>query len=193
MVRSTLRIYTKTGDKGETGLFGGRRVSKASPRVEAYGTVDELNAFIGLARSYSSESDIRDMLVEIQRNLFELGADLATPIEVQSTRPIPRISDVEVSNVEQAIDRLESKLEPVRRFILPSGHPEAAVLHTARAVCRRAERLVVALSIRESVNPKVIIYLNRLSDLLFEMARTVNARKAVSEAEWVPSTEAKQS
>lgn len=176
-----MKIYTRTGDEGETGLWGGLRVPKDSPRVQAYGTVDECNAAIGVARASGVDAELDALLAQVQNDLFVVGADLATPGE---TAHVPRISSEAVDMLEGAIDRLEVQLEPLRQFILPGGTPSAAYLHLARTVCRRAERWVVTLSRSEPVNPQVIIYLNRLSDLLFVAARRANANAGVHDVPW---------
>ena len=181
-----MKIYTRTGDRGETGLFGGGRVPKDSARVDAYGDVDELNSVIGFARSIESMPAIDELLVPMQRDLFSLGALLATPDREKMTRQLEkaRIDDDRIAQMEQAIDHAETELEPLRAFILPGGTPKAAALHVARTVCRRAERKVVALSHEVEVPPIVLTYLNRLSDLLFALARVANARASVAEVTW---------
>jgi cob(I)alamin adenosyltransferase len=181
------RIYTRTGDKGTTGLASGERRKKHDPRIEAYGTVDETNACVGLARLHT-EGDIDAMLARVQNDLFDLGADLATP---DTGKPLPyeplRIVDAQVERLEREIDRLNGELAPLRSFVLPGGSPAAAALHLARTVCRRAERLVVALAENadERVSPAAIKYLNRLSDLLFVAARHANDRGG-RDVLWVP-------
>lgn len=171
------RIYTKTGDRGITALGNGRKVAKDHRRVEAYGTVDELNAALGLALTTGLEPDATALLVRIQNDLFDLGADLSFPGQPRRRRgPSQRTKTVRlkrayVQPLEAAIDRLNAPLPKLRRFVVPGGTPASAWLHLARTVCRRAERKVVALSRREPVNPDVIVYLNRLSDLLFVLAR----------------------
>ena len=178
-----MKIYTKTGDAGETGLLGGARVSKAAPRVAAYGDVDELNAWLGLARSAADES-LASMLEQLQRHLFAIGARLADPVGVVANRIAKAsVSDQDVAQLEAWIDHLQAELPPLRRFILAGGMPAASSLHVARTVCRRAERSVVALG-SDAVEREVVVYLNRLSDLLFVMARTANHRGGVAEAEW---------
>jgi cob(I)alamin adenosyltransferase len=177
-----MKIYTKTGDDGTTGLFGGGRVPKTSPRIEAYGTVDELNSTLGLARSVSTEFGA--LLQKIQQELFVLGGDLATPLTTRSDYPVPRIADESVLYLERAIDEHEAELPPLKRFILPGGTPLAAHLHHARTVCRRAERCVIALSQSEEITTTNVIYLNRLSDLLFVLARHANQIASVSDVEW---------
>ena len=178
-----MKIYTRTGDDGSTGLLGPGRVPKSAPRVEAYGSVDELNAALGVARSLDTDAWVSAELTPIQGRLFSLGAELA------ATAPAPlakleRISEADVSALEQVIDRLEADLAPLANFILPSGHALAAQLHLARTVCRRAERRVVALAETTHVEPRLVHYLNRLADLLFVMARWCNRRAGVAETEW---------
>ena len=179
-----MKIYTKTGDSGETSLFDNTRVSKADPRVDAYGEVDELNACLGAARAAGVDTDVAELIESLQKDLFALGARLADP----SARIAPRVDKVTidaatVQRLEQAIDRLEETLPPLRRFILPGGSPAGALLHLARTICRRAERRVIALG-ADVVDPMLVVYLNRLSDLLFVVARSVNHRCAVPETEW---------
>jgi cob(I)alamin adenosyltransferase len=184
-----VKIYTRTGDTGETSLFGGTRVSKHDPRVDAYGEVDELNAVLGFARALSAThadtrwGDINDALSAIQRDLFALGARLADP----AGRISPRVDkavldDADVERLEQLIDRLEADLPPLAHFILAGGSETGAALHVARAVCRRAERRIVAL--QPPVDEILIRYINRLSDLLFVMARSINHRAGVPETRW---------
>jgi len=181
------RIYTRTGDKGTTGLASGERRKKHDLRVEAYGTVDETNACVGLARLHT-EGDVDAMLSRVQNELFDLGADLATP---ETEKPLPyeplRILDAQVERLEREIDRLNEALSPLRSFVLPGGSPAAAALHLARTVCRRAERLVVALAEKpgEAVSPAAIKYLNRLSDFLFVASRYANDRGG-GDVLWVP-------
>lgn len=180
------RIYTKTGDRGTTALFGGGRVAKDDTRVEAYGAVDELNAAVGMAHSIEPMPRIDEILVAVQRDLFALGALLATP-DVERMREQlakARVDDARVAELEHAIDRCDAELEPLRAFILPGGTPKAAALHVARTVCRRAERRVVALQHATELPPVVIIYLNRLSDLLFSLARVANHRAGSGEVTW---------
>jgi cob(I)alamin adenosyltransferase len=179
-----VKIYTKTGDAGETGLFDGTRVSKADPRVEAYGDVDELNAWLGLVRGHKPAPDIDDMLDRIQRDLFALGARLADPRHRIAARVEKVVlAEADVARLEEWIDALEASLPPLRRFVLAGGDALGALLHLARAVCRRAERRVVSLG-PDMVDTTALVYLNRLSDLLFVLARTVNARAGSPEAEW---------
>jgi cob(I)alamin adenosyltransferase len=184
-----MKIYTRKGDKGETSLFGGRRVGKDELRVEAYGSVDELNSVLGLAaaRLPKEMEEWRGSLSAVQSDLFTLGAILATP-KVGAAKPehIPELAEVRVEALEDWIDRLDEELTPLRAFVLPGGSDSAAALHLARSVCRRAERRVVALTKQEEVEPVVIKYLNRLSDFLFTLARAANARQGVSDVEWNP-------
>ena len=179
-----MKIYTKTGDSGETSLFDNTRVSKSDTRVDAYGEVDEVNACLGAARAAGMDDDMAALVESLQKDLFALGARLADP----SSRIAPRvekavIGEAAIERLEHAIDRLEETLPPLRRFILPGGSPAGALLHLARTVCRRAERRVVALG-TGTVDPVLIVYLNRLSDLLFVMARAVNHRSGIPETEW---------
>ena len=177
-----MKIYTKTGDTGDTSLFDNTRVRKSDPRVDAYGEVDEVNACLGAARAAGVDADIAALLESVQKDLFALGARLADPsARIAGRVAKAAVTDAEVTRLEEAIDRLETALPPLRRFILPGGSAAGAALHLARTVCRRAERRVVAL---DQVEPAVIVYLNRLSDLLFVMARAVNHRAGVPEVEW---------
>ncbi len=181
------RIYTKTGDKGTTALGTGRRVPKDHPRIEAYGTVDELNAVLGLALEAGLDPEAAALLGRIQNDLFDLGADLCVP-EAPGRGPkrtVLRTTDRHVRPLEEAIDRWNASLSTLRSFVLPGGTPASAWLHLARTVCRRAERRVVALARRERVNPRVIVYLNRLSDLLFVMSRRANDNGR-NDRLWVP-------
>ena len=178
-----MKIYTRTGDAGETSLFDGTRVSKADGRVDAYGDVDELNAWLGLARAAGLDADLDPLLVRIQQDLFALGAQLADPRDRIAERVRKAaLGESDVERLEQLIDRLESELPPLRRFILAGGVPAGAALHVARTVCRRAERRMVSLT---PVPDAVLIkYVNRLSDLLFVLARAVNHRAGAPETEW---------
>ncbi len=178
-----MKIYTKTGDKGETGLFGGKRVSKDDVRIEAYGTVDELNSVIGTARAFNDNKIMDLILAEIQNQLFILGSDLATPSDVKSTAT-KRISVKDYTSLEGIIDDFESKLGPLNSFILPAGTKAAALLHSARSVCRRAERRVVSLKKTGEASDEDVIYLNRLSDLLFMLARYNNKISGVKDVPW---------
>jgi cob(I)alamin adenosyltransferase len=182
------RIYTRTGDKGETALFGGGRVHKSHPRVEAYGDVDELNAAIGVALSALTDEELRQKLGTVQGDLFALGAHLATPrAEGERPRPwIPELPEGRATEFERWIDAADTELPELRAFILPAGAPGAAALHLARTICRRAERRVIALDALEAVEPAIIVYLNRLSDLLFQFARLANHRAGVEDVLWAP-------
>jgi cob(I)alamin adenosyltransferase len=171
------KVITRTGDAGQTSLVGGARVSKASPRVEAYGDVDELNSLLGLARARSTDVQIDALLGRIQNDLFTLGADLASPAEIE----VPRISEDYVTALEADSEELLGELAPLKEFILPGGSEAGALLHLARTVARRAERRAVALAEHEAVNAAAVVYLNRLSDLLFIMARAVNHRAGAAE------------
>ena len=181
-----MSIYTKTGDGGETSLFGGGRVPKDHPRVVAYGDVDELNAALGLAGSLSPASESDATLARIQADLFAIGAILAAPEPERVSRALAKaqLDDDRVGELERAIDALTAELPPLTAFVLPGGGPHAAALHLARTVCRRAERSVVALARRERVPAQIIVYLNRLSDLLFMLARAANQRTGHRERTW---------
>jgi cob(I)alamin adenosyltransferase len=183
---NSVKIYTKTGDAGDTGLFGGGRVPKDDPRVEAYGDVDELNAVIGMARAVELMPRVDELLVPVQRDLFAIGALLATPDREKMAQHLQkaRIDERRIAELEQAIDDAESELEPLRAFILPGGTPKAAALHVARTVCRRAERHVVRLQHAVELPALAVIYLNRLSDLLFTLARLANRRAGAGEVTW---------
>ena len=176
-----MKIYTKTGDAGETGLFGGGRVPKDDPRVRAYGDVDETNAAIGYATSLPVATFEIDALQAIQRDLFTVGAELATP---DPSKLRTALTADRVSSLEKLIDRYETLLPPLKSFILPGGTPQAAAFHLARTICRRAERSVVALARDQQINPLIIHYLNRLSDLLFMIARGVNKQEGRSDIPW---------
>ncbi len=178
-----MKIYTKTGDNGETALFGGGRVSKDQIRIEAYGTVDELNALIGTARAFNENDEIDSLLGEVQDTLFVLGADLATPTGIPNVS-VKRISAADAAALENHIDELEERLEPLRSFVLPGGSKSAALLHQARTVCRRAERRVVTLRKSEKISEDTLVYLNRLSDYLFMLARYANKAGNVPEIPW---------
>lgn len=177
-----MKIYTKTGDAGETGLYGGGRVPKDAIRVHTFGTVDELNAALGAVLTQIEDAEARGILLRIQGELFEVGADLATPMERGKT--VPRVSADATGRLETEIDHFETELNPLRHFILPGGSPGGAALHLARAVCRRAERHLVTLEFSEEINSEVGRYLNRLSDHLFVFARLINQRAGVPETEW---------
>jgi cob(I)alamin adenosyltransferase len=180
-----MKIYTRTGDKGQTGLIGGDRVAKSTLRVAAYGEVDELNAVVGAAISELESSDYLQALERIQRTLFELGAELATPPGGEASRGTPLVTAERVTGLEIAIDALSERLAPLRHFILPGGSRAGAGVHLARTVCRRAERAVVTLAAAEEVRPEILAYLNRLSDYLFMLARAVNVEDGASEPAWL--------
>jgi cob(I)alamin adenosyltransferase len=178
-----MKIYTRTGDAGETSLFGGTRVGKDDPRVHAYGEVDEVNAHLGLARANATDPELDTELVRLQRDLFALGAQLADPSgRVADRSGKAKLGDEDVVRLEQLIDRLEVGLPPLSHFVLAGGTPCGAALHVARAVCRRAERAMVALE--PAVDPGLLRYINRLSDLLFVLARTANQRGGTTEVIW---------
>ena len=185
-----MKIYTKTGDSGETGLFGGERVSKASARVDAYGEVDELNSVLGVVRTAHLGGAVPDdfdaLLATIQSRLFDLGAELANA--KGKDLGIPLVQDTDIAQMEQAIDKAEEEVPPLKTFVLPGGSKLAADLHVARTVCRRAERRVVALAAEAEVRLEVIRYLNRLSDLLFTLARLANVREGLSDVPWMGRT-----
>lgn len=188
-----MKIYTKTGDRGDTGLFGGGRVPKDHVRVEAYGEVDELNSTLGLVILHlqaAGEAEMADGLRRVQADLFTIGANLATPAPEDGGRENPYIPDLDparIAELEAWIDAADAELEPLKSFVLPGGSPAAAVLHLARTVCRRAERRVVTLAQQATVHEAVVIYLNRLSDLLFTLARLANKRAGVEDVPWVPN------
>jgi len=178
-----VKLYTRTGDAGETSLFGGTRARKDDPRVDAYGEVDELNAWLGLARASAIDPELATELQQLQRDLFALGAQLADPADRIAARVTKAaLSDDDVARLERLIDKMEDELPPLRRFILAGGAPAGAALHVARTVCRRAERRIVALN--PPVDPVLLRYVNRLSDLLFVLARVANHRAGVPEIEW---------
>ena len=187
-----MKIYTKTGDTGETGLYGGTRVPKDAMRVEACGTVDELNACIGFVRLQIQDLEVNAILHRIQNELFDIGADLAT-LDTHPKAESLRISPTLTIELEKEIDRFHDQLPPLKNFILPGGSTGGAAIHLARTVCRRAERCVVSLTKAEAMNPEVLMYLNRLSDLLFVLARTVNHRLGEPEPLWEPQTERRKS
>ena len=179
-------IYTRTGDEGTTGLFGGGRVPKDHPRVVAYGEVDELNAAIGLARA-TPPTELADGLLEtVQRDLFALGGHLATPDPAKVAKALERatLSEERIREFERAIDAADTELAPLRAFVLPAGTPKAAALHLARTICRRAERSVVRLAREDQVPPLFVTYLNRLSDVLFTLARLANHRGDAGDVTW---------
>ncbi|MSR40842.1 MAG: cob(I)yrinic acid a,c-diamide adenosyltransferase [Phycisphaerales bacterium] len=190
-----MKLYTRTGDDGTTGLFSGARVLKHDPRIEAYGTVDETNACIGLViaacrANEPVEARMLEVFAQIQSRLFDLGADLATPAGAKHSERVMRITEQHVTEAERWIDEFDAMNPPLRAFVMPSGCELAARLHIARTVSRRAERLMVALSMTEAVGAGALQYINRLSDLLFAMARAANHLQGINDIPWIPSTRA---
>ncbi len=183
-----MKIYTKTGDTGQTGLIGGRRVSKADLRIDTYGTVDELNSWIGLVRDQAVNEGRKGLLKEIQDRLFTVGAELATDPEKAPKQIMPAIVAADVTLLETSMDDMDSALPELRAFVLPGGHESVSFCHLARTVCRRAERLVITLNETSPVDPFVIQYLNRLSDYLFMLSRKMAQDLSVEEVEWKPRT-----
>jgi cob(I)alamin adenosyltransferase len=182
-----MKIYTKGGDKGETGLHGGKRVSKDIIRIEAYGTIDELNSFIGLADTEIKDQKVKTVLNKIQNYLFVLGADLSSPeIEENKKKNIPRITEEHCTELEKEIDHFDALNEELRNFILPGGDKGASLLHVCRTICRRGERQVVTLNKQEIIGKNIIIFLNRLSDLFFVLARYQNKVSGVPDIKWIP-------
>lgn len=183
-----MKIYTKTGDKGETGLIGGRRVSKADPRIVAYGAVDELNSSIGMTicmlRAEEVFTDLVDVFTRVQNDLFVVGSDLADPDYPESKHNSPRATEGMAFALEPVIDKFEEELPPITFFILPGGNTQASMLHICRGVARRAETAVVSLSKDQPINPAIVVYLNRLSDMLFVAARLANKRLGVPDVAW---------
>ncbi len=184
-----MKIYTRTGDDGGTGLFGGARVDKDDPRVEVYGTIDETSAAIGLARSGGLSATLDAILERIQHDLFQLGAELACAPGQEHKLRVPRIAQSEIAWLEACIDEQEAFLPKLRQFVLPSGALAAAALHLARTICRRAERRLVEGRRRVAVRDATIVYLNRLSDLLFVLARRCNQEAKVPDSPWIPPTD----
>jgi cob(I)alamin adenosyltransferase len=178
-----MKIYTKTGDDGSTGLFGGERVHKSDPRIDCYGTVDELNAAIGLA-AVVVDRELGEWLHQIQHELFNIGSHLATPPESRLAAQLPALEESMIKRLETQIDSADSQLAPLRQFILPAGSEGACRLHVARTICRRAERRVVGLAKTHSIPEPIVIYLNRLSDWLFVMSRLANHRAGVADVPW---------
>jgi cob(I)alamin adenosyltransferase len=181
-----MKIYTKTGDKGQTALIGGRRVSKADLRIDTYGTVDELNSWIGLVRDQAVNAERKELLKEIQDRLFTIGAELATDPIKAPKKAIPVIVADDVTLLERAMDSMDAELPELRAFILPGGHESVSYCHLARTVCRRAERLVIALNEQSLVDELVLQYLNRLSDYLFVLSRKMAQEVGVQEVAWTP-------
>lgn len=182
-----MKIYTKTGDKGETSLLGGERVSKKSDRIEAYGAVDELNSFIGLAITEVYDSEVKNLLLKIQNQLFIVGSDLAAPKTAKTSKiKIHRVTPKFYKDIEKAIDHFDAQLESLKNFILPGGSKSAALLHVCRTITRRAERRVVALNNTVKANGNIIIFLNRLSDLFFVLARYENKCLKIPDVKWTP-------
>lgn len=177
-----MKIYTKTGDQGETGLAAGGRIPKDDNRLHAYGTIDELNALMGVILTTELDDQLKESLERIQSELFELGADLSTPLETEADWVL-RVQPQSIEQLEREIDEFSEALEPLKHFILPGGTPAAAYLQQARTICRRAERWMV--SIKSEINPQTLVYTNRLSDWLFVAARLANARAGVSEPKWI--------
>jgi len=175
-----MKIYTRVGDSGQTGLYGGKKVSKDDARVEAYGTIDELNAALGMAASLVTDNQLRESIVALQQELFSAGWDLATPLSAD----VPRLSPANTARIEAEIDSFETELPPLRNFILPGGTPASSSLHLARCICRRAERRLVSLMSIEEVNSEVERYLNRVSDHLFVLARVAAHREGAEEVMW---------
>ena len=181
-----MKIYTKTGDAGKTGLFGGVRVAKDDIRVEAYGTIDELNSALGMAAALGADPSESSLLAEFQNDLFVLGAELACIPEKREQIKLRLIETGDIERLEHHIDSLDTHLQPLKNFILPGGHPVAAALHHARTVCRRAERRVLSLSNVQEVAPHLLVYLNRLGDLLFVMARHAQSTRGQEDVLWCP-------
>jgi cob(I)alamin adenosyltransferase len=180
-----MKIYTKTGDAGTTSLVAGTRVSKASLKIDAYGTVDELNAWIGVLRDHPANESRKDILKEIQDRLFTLGADLASEPE-QTKKKIPDLFESDIELLEAQMDAMDEAIPPLRLFVLPGGHQAVSFAHVARTVCRRAERLVIALGDAEPVNTLIIKYINRLSDYLFVLSRKITQEQGTEEVAWRP-------
>jgi len=178
-----MKIYTKTGDDGTTGLQGGKRVSKSNPRIIAYGAVDEINSSLGIILSGKIDNDLRKILEQIQTELFVVGADLSNPDQNDKKN---RVTLEMVISLENKIDQLEKEVSQITNFILPGGHPVAALIHSTRTISRRAETLVVFLSEKENINENCLKYVNRLSDLLFVIARTINKRNGINDVIWKP-------
>lgn len=187
-----MKIYTKTGDNGTTGLYGGTRVSKSHLRIESYGTIDELNSYLGLIRDQEIDENDLEKLIKIQKELFTIGAILATPTEKEILKNgkkrlnIPLISSGSISFLESEMDKMNEKLPAMTHFVLPGGHATVSYCHIARCICRRAERLVVQLNENIAIDEMVLVYLNRLSDYLFVLARKLTLDKKAEEIKWIP-------
>lgn len=188
-----MKIYTKTGDKGTTSLFGGTRVEKSHPRIEAYGTIDELNSYIGLVRDVCNDKAIEAFLIKIQNKLFTMGAMLATPPEKAILKNgkerlnIEKVEDEDVLLLESSIDEMNKTLPEMTHFVLPGGHTTVSYCHIARCICRRCERLCVELQQETEIEPSIVMYLNRLSDFLFVLARKLTYLNNAEEIKWIPS------
>lgn len=187
-----MKIYTKTGDTGTTALFGGTRVAKHHIRIESYGTVDELNSYIGLIRDQEIDLDIKEVLIDIQNKLFTVGAILATPPEKETLKNgkerlnIPKISEQDITRLETQMDKMNELLPQMTHFVLPGGHTTVSYCHIARCVCRRAERIATLLNEQQGIDPRVLKYLNRLSDYLFVVARKLSNDLKADEVKWIP-------
>lgn len=181
-----MKIYTKTGDKGFTSLIGGTRVPKSSHRIDTYGTVDELNSWIGLLRDQEVNTSRRDLLKEIQDRLFTMGSALATDPAATQSKPLPPLLPADITLLERAMDEMDAQLPPLREFVLPGGHQAVSFCHVARTVCRRAERLTIALHAEAPVEELVLIYLNRLSDFLFVLSRAMAQELGAEQVNWKP-------
>lgn len=181
-----MKIYTKTGDAGETGLFGGARVPKDDIRVEAYGAIDELNSTLGLVVALGADGDESALIAELQNDLFVVGAELATVPDKREKLQLSLVGPDDISRLERHIDRLEEVLPPLKNFILPGGGPVAAAIHQTRTVCRRAERRVLSLARQQPVSPHILVYLNRLADLCFVMARHAQHTRGLKDVDWLP-------
>jgi len=180
-----MKIYTKTGDQGTTSLYGGKRVEKYNLRIESYGSIDELNSFLGLLRDQNIQDSYKNFIVNIQTNLFNIGAVLATP-DTNTLAKLPKINHIHIQELEQKIDEFDKVLEPMTHFILPGGHQTVSYCHICRTICRRVERLVFKLSTETEINSLVTTYLNRLSDFLFVLARMLSKDLSVEEIKWIP-------
>jgi len=178
-----MKIYTRTGDTGMTALFGGKRVSKAELRIDAYGTVDELNSWVGMLRDQEVNKSRHEELIEIQDRLFTVGSMLATEPGNMKVK-VPQLTDSDTVYLESRIDAMDARLEPMKSFVLPGGHPSVSYGHVARTVCRRAERLIIALDTQEKVEPRILQYMNRLSDYLFVLCRIMTLELKVIETPW---------